>query len=188
MIQTMTKFALLTLSALLLFIILPAEQADAQQWGIGGSFETRDEDPNNGFGVRIERQILSTLPVIDVRLRGHFSYFSERVDSYRDFSARTDLESYDFGLAALAGLGLAFLKPYAGIGLGSENFEAVQEGAAGGSFEDSSLYWNVFGGSQFTMLPVVKPFVEYRFTRLFEQDEWMHNQHARWAFGVLIEF
>jgi hypothetical protein len=71
----MKKKALLTfISALLLLPLTFTKTADAQ-WSIGASYEVRDEEPTNGFGVRLERDILSAVPVVDLGLRGHFSFF-----------------------------------------------------------------------------------------------------------------
>ncbi|MDZ7695011.1 MAG: hypothetical protein U5K69_28490 [Balneolaceae bacterium] len=38
------------------------------QWGIGASYEVRDEEPQNGFGVRIERGYsVQQLPIVQAR-------------------------------------------------------------------------------------------------------------------------
>ena len=47
------------------------------QWSIGASYEIREEAPKNGFGARVEREILKGLPLVNLSLRAHFSYFSD---------------------------------------------------------------------------------------------------------------
>jgi opacity protein-like surface antigen len=175
-------------AALFALTLLPAESAKAQStWGIGASYEMRDLDPTNGFGVRVQRNILGAVPIIDLGLRAHFSFFNESVESYRDFN-ETDLESYDFGLAGYGGVNIGLLKPYAGVGLGSESFEAVQRGAEEGEFEDNSIYWNIFVGAELSPIPFLKPFIEYRFTRLFDDDGFDHRQNGRLAIGLTLAF
>lgn len=174
---------------LLLLAMVPMEKAAAQT-GIGASFESRDTSPENGFGLRVEQGIFTMVPVVDLKLRGHFSYFSEEVNSF-DFgtvNATAELDSYDYGLAATGGVPLALLSPYVGLGLGSENIKAVEQGTQNGEFDENYFYWNVFTGIKLTTLPMLKPFVEYRFVRHFEEDEFYSNQNSRWAFGVTLEF
>ena len=47
------------------------------QFEIGASYELREEDPKNGFGIRIQKGILSQLPIVNLGIRLHGSYFSE---------------------------------------------------------------------------------------------------------------
>lgn len=177
-------------AALFAFTLIPVQTVQAQ-WGIGASYEMRDKEPTNGFGLRIQRSILNGLPVVDLGLRAHFSYFSETVDSYRDVptSSSVDLDSYDFGLAGYGGINIGLLKPYVGVGLGSENFEAVQSGTQNDfEFDDNSIYWNIFIGAEVSPIPVLKPFIEYRFTRLFDEESFNHRQNGRLAIGLTINF
>lgn len=171
----------------LTFALVPAERSEAQ-WGVGASYESRDEHPNNGFGLRLERKILQAIPLADVSIRAHASFFSEDIDSYGDAGTLAELDSYDFGLAARGGISLGLLSPYVGLGLGSEHLEAVREGAQQGSFENNSLYWNIFTGAEFSMIPLVKPFVEYRFSKMFDDEEMAYGQNGRWAIGLTLEF
>lgn len=173
---------------LLLLATGPLESAEAQT-GIGASFETRDTSPENGFGLRVEHGILNMVPVVDLKLRGHFSYFSEEKSfDFGSATATAELDSYDFGLAATGGIPLGLLSPYAGMGIGSESFKAVEQGAQNGEFDENYFYWNVMTGIKLTTLPMLKPFVEYRFVRHFEDDQFYSNQNSRWAFGVTLEF
>ncbi len=179
----------LFVGCLLVLVLTPFESAIAQSsWGVGASYETRDADPGNGFGLRLERDILSGLPVVDVRLRAHFSYFTDQVETYRDAHVPTDLDAYDFGIAATGGISFGFLKPYVGAGLGSASFNAVQTEAEEQSFSDDNIYWNLYGGVQVPILPVVKPFAEYRFTRLIGSEEFDYSHNSRVAFGIMLEF
>jgi len=180
-----------------LFIVLPLTKSDTAmaQWGIAAAYESRSEDPQNGFGLRIERQILSGLPLLEVGLRAHFSYFSEenRLTSGGVTFSR-DLESYDYGIAAYTGINLAFLKPYAGLGLGSDSskgtFEDDGQGGTGvpANFDENNIYWNIFAGVQLSPIPIIKPFVEYRFTRLLDAEDLDYKQNGRFAIGVKLSF
>lgn len=178
----------ITILALSLLILVPAETSEAKKWGIGVSYETRDADPGRGFGVRLERSILSSLPLVNVDLRAHFSYFSEDVDSYRDIQAPAELDVYDFGLSAIGGINLGLLSPYVGAGLGSESFSAVQTGVQDRNVDENSFYWNFYGGVAFPLLRVIKPFAEYRFTRLMGSDEFDYSHNSRIAIGVTFNF
>lgn len=181
------RYTALLSTLFLALAFFPVEYATAQ-WGVGASYETRDEHPNNGFGLRLERKILQTIPLADLSIRAHASFFSEDIDNYGDAGEPAELDSYDFGLAARGGVSLGMFSPYVGLGLGSERLEAVRQGAQQGSFENNSLYWNVFTGAEFSLIPMVKPFVEYRFSKMFDDDEVAYDQNGRWAFGLMLEF
>lgn len=171
-------------------VFLVPEQA-AAQWSIGASYEIRDEEPKNGFGARIERQILQQLPVVNLRLRGHFSYFSE--DNYVDQNQQSfgEIENYDFGLAAVGGVSIGLLSPYVGTGLGSTTTELRNpEGAFDGGSE-SNVYWNGFVGAEVSPIPAIKPFVEYRFQAAESFDELQDNvnrSNGRLIFGLSLAF
>src|SRR6056297_2175905 len=149
----MKKKTLLTfLSALLLLPLTLTDTADAQ-WSIGASYEIRDEDPTNGFGVRLERGILSAVPVVDLGLRGHFSFFNESNDLTRDgVTFDQTVQSYDFGLAATGGVSVGLVAPYVGLGIGWDNTSLEYSGENVGSlnlqeeFDVQDFYWNGFVG------------------------------------------
>jgi opacity protein-like surface antigen len=175
-----------------LFIIPLAipHTADAQ-WGVGASYELRDEDPQNGFGLRLERSILNSLPVVDVGLRAHFSYFSEE-NQISDGGVTYDqnINDYDLGIAAYGGISLGLVKPYVGLGLGSETWDvSYEDRPTGGPNEesDSKLQWNSFIGAQVAALPYLKPFIEYRYTGIPKAEE-MPDQNERLIIGLKLEF
>ena len=147
-------FGLLVLAACLL---MPAQSA--AQWSIGASYEMRDEDPENGFGLRIEREILRPIPIINIGLRGHFSYFNEENEfGVEDGPAISrEISYYDYGLAATGGVSLGLLKPYVGLGIGNNTFD-IEDGDS-----ESEFFWNSFVGVELTPIPKLNPFVEYRF-------------------------
>lgn len=186
----MNKIGWLTTAFILFALtIFPVKDAEAQ-WSIGASYEVRDDDPTNGFGVRLERSILQRLPIIDLSLRAHFSLFNETIEGVGDAQVVTqELQAYDFGLAALAGLNVGLVKPYAGLGLGSESFEITRP-TVNESFDESSLYWNLLAGAELSILGPLRPFIEYRFTRLFDDDlfgdDFDYRQNGRLAVGLSI--
>lgn len=145
--------------------------------------------------MRIERQILSGLPLLEVGLRVHFSYFSEENSlASGGVTYSRELESYDYGIAAYTGLNLVLIKPYAGLGLGSDNSKGTFDDDGQTlpiiptNFDENNLYWNIFAGVQLSPIPVIKPFIEYRFTRLFNAEEIDYKQNGRFAIGVKLSF
>ena len=190
------KTLLTFLSALLLLPLTLADTADAQ-WSIGASYEVRDEDPTNGFGVRIERGILSAVPIVDLGLRGHFSYFNETNDFSQETGATIDgtFESYDFGLAATGGVSVGLVKPYVGLGIGWDNSSFENSENISGSdidipeeFDTDDFYWNGFIGAEVTIIPILNPFIEYRFTDISGRDDVGFDSTNRLAIGVSLRF
>lgn len=192
----MKKKTLLTfLSALLLLPFTLTDTADAQ-WSLGASYEVRDEDPTNGFGVRIERGILSAIPIVDIGLRGHFSYFNESNDLSREgVTFDQTIQSYDFGLAATGGVSVGLVKPYVGLGIGWDNTSLEYSGNVGdvgadirNEFEADDFYWNGFAGAEVTILPILNPFIEYRFTQITGREDVGFDDVSRLAIGVSLRF
>lgn len=180
-----------------IIIVLFLATSTYAQIEIGASYELRDEDPKSGFGVRLQSEILKGIPLVNLGLRAHFSYFSETntVDE-NTFTYDQNIENYDFGLAAYAGVSLGLLEPYLGAGLGSETVDLSAEdfsntpppGSEPSEEEESNIYWNTFIGAKVTVIPLVKPFVEYRFsTRDLEVPD-LDDKTGRIIFGVVLSF
>ena len=190
----MKKKTLLTfLSVLLLLPFAITDTADAQ-WSIGASYEVRDEDPTNGFGVRIERGILGAVPLVDLGLRAHFSYFNE-TNSLTTEEATFDrtFESYDVGLAATGGVSVGLVKPYIGLGIGLDNSsreynEEIPGNEGEKPFDTDDIYWNGFIGAEVTIIPILSPFIEYRFTQISGRDDIDLDNVSRLALGVSLRF
>lgn len=192
----MKKKILLTfISALLLLPFTLTETANAQ-WAIGASYEVRDEEPTNGFGVRLERGILSAVPVVDLGIRAHFSYFNETNDaSFGGVTIDQTFESYDFGVAATGGVSVGLVKPYVGLGIGWDNSTLDYSEDISGSevslaeeFEAEDFYWNGFVGAEVTIVPILSPFIEYRFTDISGRDDVGFDSTNRLAIGVSLSF
>jgi opacity protein-like surface antigen len=179
------------ISLTVLFFMIPfAENAHAQ-WGIGASYEVRNEDPTNGFGVRVERSILGMVPIVDFNMRAHFSYFNEtNALSPSGASISGDAESYDYGLAVTAGVNIALIKPYVGFGIGSEtiDFKSEMDPESELSFKEANFYWNAFGGAELRLLPLLNPFIEYRITNLTGTDQIRTDNIGRFAIGINLRF
>lgn len=195
------KKAILILAGIVLACSLSPNITIAQ-WGIGGSYEIRDREPENGFGVRLERGILQKFPIVDLGLRAHFSYFSDenQVDP-QDPNQSTfsqEITDYDIGVTALAGVNIGLLKPYVGIGLGSNTINLDVSNDAPDGFsdnEESKIYWNALIGAELSPLPVLKPFVEYRYSDVGEDffknaqsQNVRESYNGRIIFGVLLSF
>lgn len=162
------------------------------QWSIGASYEIRSEDPQNGFGARIERKILTGLPLVQLGIRGHFSYFSEENSlSEGGVTYSADVTNYDYGLAATGGVNLGMLTPYVGLGLGATTFDVSTQDLPGGDFDtsDSGVFWNTFAGAELSVTPIFKPFVEYRFQQTDEpQFATEFDANGRLIFGLSLSF
>lgn len=172
--------------ALLLFTSL-YETANAQ-WSAGVSYEYRSEDPNSGFGLRVEKSILEDVPVLDLRLRGHFSYFNETTQVSREGNNfNSDLNVYDVGFAALAGFTIEKISPYFGVGIGNERFKLSTDVEDVG-FKERNFYWNGFIGTEVEVLPSLRPFIELRAGKLTNPDEVDTDNINRFAIGVSLYF
>lgn len=155
------------------------------QWSIGASYEIRNEKPKNGFGVRLERDILKKIPVVNLGLRAHFSYFSK--DNYvgKDKQTYGKIENYDYGIAAVGGVSVGLLTPYVGTGLGSTTTDLSNAG------KESNIFWNGFVGAKVSPIPVIKPFVEYRFKSAESFDKLKNSvdtSNGRLIFGISLAF
>ena len=191
----MKKEALLAFVTVLLLLPLSLTETADAQWSIGASYEMRDEDPTNGFGVRLERDILSAVPIVDLGLRGHFSFFNESNDvSSGGVTFDQTIQSYDFGVAATGGVSIGLVKPYVGLGIGWDNTSLDYSGGdvegvnLQEDFEAQDFYWNGFVGAQVTIIPILNPFIEYRFTDISGREDVGFDTASRLAIGVSLSF
>lgn len=170
------------------FLLIPLHQTANAQWSIGVSYEMRDEMPDNGFGLRVEKDMLSGMPLVELALRGHWSYFNETNNVSLDgVNFSRDADAYDYGLAAVLGVKLGMIKPFAGAGIGRERFKQSVE-VEGFSFKENNFYWNAFGGAEINLLPLLNPFIEYRFSRFTGTDDIDFDNVNRIAIGINLRF
>lgn len=189
------KHLLLTVVFLTLtFILIP--QTSNAQWSLGVAYELRDEDPKNGFGARLEKEILTILPLINVGLRAQFSYFSEQsFFSENGFDTERDLKTFDIGLSGLLIFNIGLLRPYAGIGVGLDNtsFESfTSSDDPNNSFREDIESLNAYllgtAGAYVDVLPFLSPFIEFRYTQLSGREDFEYNSYSRIAAGLSIRF
>lgn len=184
------KYLAAVLGVFMLATVTP--EITKAQWSIGASYEIRQEDPTNGFGARIERQILKPIPIVDLGLRAHFSFFNEENNiSEGGVSYSADVTNFDYGLAATGGVSLGLLKPYVGLGLGATTFDLSTEDRPNGDLDtsDSSVFWNTFVGAELSVTPILKPFVEYRFQQTDEPNfATEFDSNGRMIFGLSLAF
>lgn len=160
--------------ALLCALTFMVPKQSHAQWNIGASYEIRQETPKNGFGLKIERPVLGAIPVVNLRMRAHISYFSEDFQGLNQLpQVNGNYKHYDYGLAALAGADIGFVMPYAGLGLGATTFDVEFTNLPQGSpleqtESDSKFHWNYFVGAEISPIPILHPFVEYRIYNLDE--------------------
>lgn len=183
------KNTVLVLAAIV-FLMSGIPQTSLAQTSIGASYEIRNEDPQNGFGVRLERGILKKVPIVDLGLRAHFSYFNESNDFSQEGVTIGEITCYDYGLAAVGGVSVGLLSPYIGLGLGSSTLD-VEYANLDNDDKDSAFYWNSFVGAKVSPIPLVKPFVEYRFESVSDYKDLntdIDKSNGRLIFGVSLSF
>lgn len=188
---------LLAFAAFALLLTTVPETSSAQ-WSLGASFEVRDEVPENGFGVRLERDLLQKAPLVNLGLRAHFSYFNEGNSvSGSGINYSQNITNYDYGLAAVGGVSVGLISPYVGLGLGSSTLDVNRDDLPNDSpldeeASDSAIYWNGFVGAKVSIVPALKPFVEYRLEDVSDyEDELSDNinqSNGRLIFGVSLAF
>jgi len=189
------KLLLVLIAGFCLVSAIP--QASSAQWSLGASYEIRNEAPKNGFGVRLERDILQKLPIVNLGLRAHFSYFNEDNNvTENGVSYSRDLTNYDYGLAAVGGVNVGLISPYIGLGLGSSTLDVNRSNLPSGSplddnANDSAIYWNGFVGAEVQLIPILHPFVEYRLENVADYKSELSNideSDGRLMFGVSLSF
>ena len=199
------QILIVLVAALLVYPFVPST-AEAQ-WGVGASYEIRNEAPKHGFGVRIEKSIFNMIPLVDLGIRAHFSNFSEKNQlNYQyqtlSYSYSRTVQDYDYGLTAIGGVSLGLLKPYVGLGLGSNTVnikrsDLPQTSPLEQSATQSKIFWNALLGAQVNLLPLLHPFVEYRYTNVgksfFQNLEQQgipkpSSSNGRLILGVLVRF
>ena len=168
------------------------------QLEVGASYELREKTPKNGFGVLIQKGLLKQAPLVDLKLRAHFSFFSEENKVSREsFSYSEDFTNYDVGLAIIGELSVGLMEPYVGLGLGSTKLEVKREDLVKAQLPDelapnedeSNIYWNMLAGAKISIIPLVRPFVEYRYSNASLSDpKLMELSTGRIIFGIILSF
>lgn len=185
------------------FVLLASSQSFAQ-FSIGASFERNMNTdnvsgvPRNGVGLRIENGFGPKLPLLKIAYRIHASVFNAEYNYSDSITELTDQykesNTYDFGAALVGELKIPFLaNPYAGLGIGYEvqniNSLAGQNANTASivSIEKNSFYYNAFVGLKFTPIPILHPFVEYRYSGFTELDA-ITDSPSRLQFGIVLDF
>lgn len=185
-------------SLLLLLLFFGIHEAQAQK-SLGVSFENRSEEPQTGIGLHFQNDftVVPMLLKVGVRLQG--SFYSENYNLREDdLVFDVDDTSYDFGLGAIATLSAGLVAPYAGAGLGYEIFDresAVQDlpgtpddlTLQSTSSSDNGLYYYGTVGVGISAIPVLRPYVEYRYRGVTSTD-FMPSKYGVWAFGMQLRF
>jgi opacity protein-like surface antigen len=164
------------------------------QKSLGISFENRSEEPSTGFGLHFQNDFTVVPMLLDVGFRLQGSFYSEEYDFGDDgLDIRAEDSSYDFGLGAIATASAGFVAPYAGFGVGYEFFErdfgsnstdtaiTVQDGS------DNGFYYYGTVGVGASIVPLLRPFVEYRYRGVTSTD-FMPSKYGTWAFGAQLRF
>lgn len=156
---------------LLLSTILFNEKSQAQSaWGLGVSYQKMisDAGPPAGFGIHLDRHINSGLSPADFGLRAYFNYSSELIGSFGVLDVMTDQKLYDYGLAATGRTKVAFIKSYAGVGIGNKTLRRVLQGGGSG-FNEDHIYWNLFAGGRSPSFSQCKAICRISFFKTFSR-------------------
>lgn len=185
-------------TSFLFFLLLADTQQIKAQIGLGISYEIRDEKPTHGIGARLDYDVLQSIPLLSLTVRAHASYFSEvERTEYVLSGLRTEVVkenvAYDVGASLLAGVSVAMVKPYIGLGLGMDSSQFFTFDARSGEnrfvgISEENLYWNAFAGAEFVLIPIVSPFIEYRAVSIVDPRNIDYTGFARVAFGIMLRF
>jgi len=165
------------------------------QWSAGVSYELRNEEPTNGFGVRLEKRVLPQFTAIDVGVRAHFSYFHEKNSfTSEGIVIERSYETFDIGVAGTGGISVGLVKPYLGLGLGIDNSslglseDVNEQDERIRPYDKADFYWNAFIGADISLAPKVRPFIEYRFSQISGRDDINLSNVSRLALGISVRF
>lgn len=178
---------------LVLFMAIGYTQANAQ-YIFGASYEVRSDEPTNGFGLHFQNDFTVVPMLLDVGFRFQTSFYNEQYNArLQDLEVRQDDTAYDFGLGIIATASAGFVAPYVGVGLGYEVFNRDTRFSGNGgamiteSDSDNGLYYYGAVGVGVSAIPVLRPFVEYRYRGVTSTD-FMPSEYGTWAFGVQLRF
>ncbi|MEX1121712.1 MAG: outer membrane beta-barrel protein [Balneolales bacterium] len=171
------------------FCVVSESQA---QLSIGATYENKQNAStngmaSNGFGIQLERDMSFPIPLIFLRTRAHYSYFTDSNRPSLEGVQFDQVSSYDFGVGAILGANIALFSPYAGFGVGLEDYSR-----SGGDIEnytpnENEFYYQVMGGVGLNVLPIIQPFIELRYSGFNNRDEIADSQ-KRLMFGVALRF
>ena len=207
------KLSTFLLGVLIFFGTFTTAQA---QFGIGGSYEIRNQTPETGFGVRIEKGIGLPIPLVKLGVRASASHFSKDNQITRDngvsFEYDRSVTSIDYGVTLLGKVQLGFVKPYVGVGVGGtrsnmeiDNIRDIQDTDPNlpdaGDLDDIEksefTYHGIIGG-EFSLIPLLNPFIEYRVNNYSPSlniessqdqiEESIKGSNGRIMFGVMLRF
>jgi len=175
-------------SALIICLILLSSPSFSQSIfgvGVGATYEIRDQDPTNGFGIRLEKNALNLI-LVNLRTRANFSMFSgdSRITA-AGIEYDNKVEGWDLSGAVTAGLGLGLFGPYVGLGAGVEQVNTESSFISGDGKEFSTFTYGILG-VEMTILPFVKPFLEYRYNAFLEDPKNYRQSSSRFMIGVTV--
>jgi opacity protein-like surface antigen len=200
------KLSALFFGILFVFATVSTTQA---QFGIGGSYEIRNQDPETGFGLRVEKGISLPIPLLKLGVRASVSHFSKQNQltlsrQNQDINYDREIRAIDYGASILGKVQLGFVKPYIGVGIGGtrKSFEInVDESVTAIQSEEQDknnfTYHGLIGG-EFSLIPLINPFVEYRINDYSgsmnmednqnQLEESIEESNGRLIFGVMLRF
>lgn len=203
----------LTLSLFVLLFSFPLAEKAAAQWSAGLSYELRNEDPRHGAGIRVDREIMTFFPFMDLGVRGQFSYYSDEVNLRQgEFEYTGDYRTYDIGISGLLLFNIGLLRPYLGLGLGLDNSslegsnlqqhtnekrafsklwddpEPLELSVSAFSWDSVDAYFQVTVGSSVEVFPFLAPFIEFRYTEISGRDDFGVQNYSRVSAGLSVRF
>ena len=186
-------------TAVLFFLLFAIGLTQASAQSLGISYENRSEEPQTGIGLHFQNDFTLVPMLLDLGVRVQGSFFSEEYNLRNDdIVVQTDDNSYDFGVGAITTLSVGFVAPYAGVGVGYEVFDreslvldlpGTPEDDVGiqSDNSDNGFYYYGTVGVGVSAVPVLRPFVEYRYRGVSSTD-FMPSKYGIWAFGMQLRF
>lgn len=170
-------------------LLLSTNMAIAQV-RLGASYEVRNADPTNGFGIRVEPQLFK-MAMFELDARANFSYFSEKNSiTQNSITYSRDFKNYEIGVSGVGRLDLGVVDPFLTVGVGNTTFKL-------NSNTKNSLFYTGSIGIQANPIPFIKPFIEYELTgsnlkSIQLQAQALNyrpsNSVGRWIFGIYLSF
>mgnify|MGYP000353010577 CR=1 FL=1 len=175
------------------------------QLSIGISAEQREvsytNEPEYGIGVRIENDFKIRAPRIRFAWRLHASAFSSSSNYEEAFNSVTadplNAEILDAGLSFLLEVKMPlFIHPYGGVGAAYERQQFSLDASAVNNngemptqldWTGRAVTYDGFIGVKFSPIPLLKPYIEYRYTEYYYEENILPS-NGRLLFGVMLSF
>lgn len=147
-------------------------QTASAQMRIGFNYQLRNTIPKRGYGISLEPTVYRYKKLV-VDVRGFLGYFNHNgMQTLGDPTLPSDtfnrnIKYYVFGLGGVVRYKFRYFDPFVSLGIGFNSYKVTSRGYV--TIKSSYLY-NGSVGVEIEPIPVIKPFIEYRYTRSTVHD------------------